>query len=324
MRQKILYFFIFICSFSSVVFAQQVYVINPDHSQIQFEIDYLKISSVKGHFQEFAGEVVLDNQLVAQKAQVVIQSDSITTYEPKRDAHLKKRDFLAVGNHPTISFVSQAPAKMQGQHGQITGVLNFLGKKHPIDLKLELLGPQVDPWGKRHVFYNISTTLNRKDLGIEWNKLLDQGGLLVGEKVQVKGTLQLQPKGDKTPFSTHMIPGPPSGGKKRKVLPKKSLEKIKEDYSKNEKKETDDQTKTFSHPQKRTHQVSFWQWFQVGVLSFFALFGAICMGVGLKYLAEKNMPHGRFQHLAEIIFILIVFALSTCLYTLMRLLLASS
>lgn len=311
------------------LFAQDQYSLNPDHSQLSFEIDYLKVSRVKGHFSNFSGWATLDKQLVIQKANLTILADSITTHEPKRDTHLKKRDFLAVSNHPTISFQSNSAANMNGNKGTISGDLIFLGKKHPIKLQLELLGSQIDPWEKKHVFYQASTELDRKKLGIHWNKLLDQGGLLVGEKIRVEATLQLQPQGQKTSFSTHMVPGAPSGPE-RQALPKKSLEQIKKQYSsktpdkksvsKSNKKQTDQQKSV----QATIPKITTWQWFQIGVLSFFALFGAICMGVGLKYVVEKSMPYGRFQHVAEVIFILLVFALSACLYTLMRLLLETS
>jgi len=327
MKSKILSLFIlYLCLFNTGL-AQQVYVINKDHSQIKFEIDYLKISSIQGNFQEFSGEVVLDEDLNPQNVKLQIISDSITTFEKKRDSHLKKRDFLAVANYPTITFSSTGVAQMKGQKGKIPGILKFLEKEHPIELQFELLGRQVDPWGKKHVFYRTFAELDRKKLGIQWNKVLDQGGFLIGDKIQITATIQLQPEGDKTAFSTHMIPAPPSGSD-RKPLPKKSLEEIKEEYSQTEPKVKKDPNelnpKTLNEQQSKSLQISAWQWVQVGLLSFFSLFGAISIGVGMKYMIEKTMPQARFRHLAEVVFILLICALSSCLYTLITLLLGAS
>lgn len=200
---------IFICLliFSNVIFAREL-ELNNDHSKIIFDIDYMKLTTVQGTMKKYQGEFnISTGETEISDVKVSIKASSVDTNEPKRDFHIKGHEFFLVASYPEIFFEAPGPAAIaSGKKFKMKGYLTIRGIKRDITLEGIYKGKVVDPWNKENFFFELSTTINRKDFGMNWNKELDNGGFLVGDEVRINISVQAQPKGEKTAFSTHMIP----------------------------------------------------------------------------------------------------------------------
>ena len=166
------------------------YELDTSHSQIQFKVRHLGISSVIGHFSVFGGTLVFDPEAMEKgSVEVVIDTASIDTAEEKRDEHLRSGDFLNVVEHPKMSFESTG-VKVLEEGLEVSGNLTIRDVTRPVVLEAEFNGQANDPWGNSRVGFEASTTINRTDFGLTWNKMLEAGGLLVGEDVKISLTVE--------------------------------------------------------------------------------------------------------------------------------------
>ncbi len=164
------------------------YKVDPAHTTVGFKIRHL-FTNVTGRFDTFEGKIDFD--LAKPEATAVegtIQATSINTSNEKRDAHLRGADFFAVEKFPTITFKSTAVSDVDAQKktAKLHGVLNLHGVEKTIVLDVAFLGAAKDPWGNNRAGFLATTTINRKDFGVNWNETLDSGGLLIGEDVAVE------------------------------------------------------------------------------------------------------------------------------------------
>lgn len=162
------------------------YQIDPQHSQVIFKIKHLGISTVTGRFEKLSGAFEFDAKSPkAAKAQTVIEATSINTDVPKRDEHLRGADFFNVEKFPKITFVSKGITPVKNGAFTVNGDLTMHGVTRPVVLNAELGGIIKDPWGNERAAFTATTTVNRKDFGLTWNKAMETGGLLVGEEVKI-------------------------------------------------------------------------------------------------------------------------------------------
>jgi len=201
--------------------------INQDHSKLLFDIDYMTLTTVQGQFKKYSGTFNLstsENEISDVK--IAIVSDSVDTNEPKRDFHLKGHEFFLVSTYPTIEFTSQAATSiLKDKKFKINGTLTLRGVKKEVTLDGLYKGKMIDPWKKENYFFELEGKINRQDFGMKWNKELDTGGYLVGDEVRLKISIQAQPAGSKTAFSTHMIPST-KGIVERDQLKKGKIKKL--------------------------------------------------------------------------------------------------
>lgn len=190
---------------------------NPDHSEILFQIPYLKLSEVTGRFKDFSGELVLNEKDIPSKVKINIDSDSIDTGNKLRDSHLKGFDFLDSKAHPLIRFESDEIIPFEKSFTAV-GVLSFLGKSRPLKIQFTLSEVLTDTWSKKSRFAKFDLKLSRKELGLKWNKTLPENEFLLGDEVHVWGSLQLQLAGELTHPTKHMIPDTPYAREREKVL----------------------------------------------------------------------------------------------------------
>jgi polyisoprenoid-binding protein YceI len=166
--------------------AAQTYSIDSAHSAAQFSVKHLMVSNVRGEFNKMTGSVTWDDKnpgVVAIEA--TIDVNTISTREPKRDEHLKSADFFDAAKYPTITFKSTKAWKSAGKY-MVAGDLTLHGVTQPVTLTLDGPTPEVkDPWGLLRRGASATTTINRKDFGLTWNKALETGGVMVGEDVQI-------------------------------------------------------------------------------------------------------------------------------------------
>lgn len=168
---------------ATVTTAADTYTMDRSHSNVGFRIRHL-VSNVTGRFTDFSGTIQLDAADPAKSSVAfTIKATSIDTAEPKRDAHLKSPDFFDVEKFPELTFTSTKIAKGAGSAYQVTGNFTMHGVTKEITIPVEFLGTSKDPWGNERAGFSASFVLNRKDYGVEWNKVLDAGGTLVGNDV---------------------------------------------------------------------------------------------------------------------------------------------
>jgi polyisoprenoid-binding protein YceI len=175
--------------------ALDTYKVDPAHSSIGFSVDHMVIDTVHGRFRQFDGSITVDpeNGNALKQATATIQAKSIDTDVEKRDNHLRSPDFFDAEKYPTITFEST------GVDGQtLTGKFTLHGVTKEISLPIKIKGPIKDPMGNTHLSLEANTKLNRKDYGLTWNKVLEAGGLMVGEEIiiQINGSF-VKPSAEK-------------------------------------------------------------------------------------------------------------------------------
>ena len=169
---------------------------DPDHSSFQFKIRHLTVSNVKGDFSKAKGVVTIDEKDITQlKVEVTIDAASVNTSHAKRDEHLRGPDFFDVTKYPTITFVSKKVMKADTNRLKVIGDLTLRGVTREISVDVEGPTPEVkDPWGSFRRGATATTKINRRDFGMTWNKVLDTGGFLVGEDVDIYVEVELVKK----------------------------------------------------------------------------------------------------------------------------------
>lgn len=144
------------------------------------------VSTVTGRFQSLQGRIELDEADISKsRVDAEIDAASVDTGVADRDNHLRSADFFDVANHPKLLFRSTRIDADGNDAGRMHGELTIRGVTRPVTLEVEYLGEIQDPWGNRRRGFTASTTVYRKDFGINWNQILDTGGVLVGDKVKV-------------------------------------------------------------------------------------------------------------------------------------------
>ena len=170
--------------------AQGIYTIDSNHSNVAFKVRHL-VSKVGGEFTEFEGTITADfNNLDTCTVQFSIQSASIDTRNEDRDGHLRSADFFEVEKFPEISFTSTKVTKIDKGSFAVAGILTMHGVSNPTTLTVDYLGEMAAMGGIR-AGYELSTTLDRKDWGISWNRALDTGGFILGDDVEVNINLEV-------------------------------------------------------------------------------------------------------------------------------------
>ena len=168
------------------------WLIDPAHTQIQFKVKHLVISTVTGSFDKFEGGMNSSREDFTD-AEVWFSADiaSINTNMPDRDTHLKSPDFFDAANHPQLSFKSTGIQKKGGDIYKLTGDLTIRGTSRPIELDVEYGGLMKDPWGNTKVGFELTGKLHRKDYGLNWNAITEAGGLVVSEDVKILINVEL-------------------------------------------------------------------------------------------------------------------------------------
>lgn len=163
------------------------------HSEIQFSVRHMMVSTVRGQFEKFTGEVHLDEQNPANSSvSVEIDVNSINTRNTDRDNHLKSPDFFDAATYPTITFKSTKIEHVNDKHGKITGDLTIRGITKPIVVNVEYQGQSQNPFAPViNAGFTATTTINRKDWGLTWNMGLETGGVLVGEEIKIAAEVEL-------------------------------------------------------------------------------------------------------------------------------------
>jgi polyisoprenoid-binding protein YceI len=161
--------------------------IDPAHTQTMFTARHMVISNVKGQFEKTTGTVVIDEgDLARSSVEAAIDVNSINTRVEQRDGHLKSPDFFDAAKYPTITFKSTKVEKAGEGKLKVTGNLTIKGTTKPVVLEVEGPGQVVkDPGGALRRGLTATTTINRFDYGLEWNKLVEAGPV-VGKDIKIE------------------------------------------------------------------------------------------------------------------------------------------
>lgn len=169
------------------------YEIDPVHSSAQFAVKHMMISTVRGEFTKLSGTAVIDDKDLAKaNISATIEAGSISTRIEKRDEHLRSPDFLDSAKFSSITFKSTEVKKAGEGKYKVTGNLTLHGVSKSVVLDVEAPATELkDPYGSVKRGAVATTTINRKDFGLTWNKALEAGGVMVGENIQITIDLQL-------------------------------------------------------------------------------------------------------------------------------------
>lgn len=166
--------------------------IDPSHSHVQFSVRHMMISKVRGQFERFTGTVNLDEQNVTNSSvEVEIETASINTRDPKRDAHLASPDFLDAEHYPYLTFKSKRVEQIDAANGRILGDLTIRDVTREVVLDVEFTGQAKSPWGTTSAGFSAQTKINRKDWNLNWNVALETGGWLVGDEITIDIELEI-------------------------------------------------------------------------------------------------------------------------------------
>ncbi|WP_051052767.1 YceI family protein [Fulvivirga imtechensis] len=171
--------------------AQTTWIIDPTHSSVQFEVSHLTVSSVGGLFTAYTGTLISKkNDFEDAKVNATIETASITTNNLERDKHLKDEDFFHVEKFPEIKFKSTSFKKVGENKYRVTGDLTIRDITKPVTLETDF-GGIVSISDKKKAGFTARGSINRFDYGLKWSDALDNGGLIVGEKVDIVIKMEL-------------------------------------------------------------------------------------------------------------------------------------
>jgi polyisoprenoid-binding protein YceI len=162
------------------------YDIDASHSSVGFKIKHLAISNVNGTFSDFTGSFdFVPGKPEAWTAEATIQLNSVNTGDKKRDAHLLNEDFFDAEKYPTMDFKFVSVEMKDDEEGILNGTLTMHGVTNPVSLELEINGTVTDPWGSERAGFSAEGKINRKDWGLTYGKVLEGGGLMIGNDVKI-------------------------------------------------------------------------------------------------------------------------------------------
>lgn len=171
--------------------ATKNWVLDASHSDIQFKVKHLMITTVTGSFRKFNGTVTTeDDDITTAKIHFTADINSISTNNEQRDAHLQNNDFFDADNHPSLTFTGDKLEKINDEDYKLHGTLTMRGVSKPVVLNVEFGGIITDPWGNTRAGYTVTGKINRLDFGVSFSKVSETGAVLLGHDVNFTANVQ--------------------------------------------------------------------------------------------------------------------------------------
>ena len=175
----------------NLLFGEEVWTIDKSHTEILFSVKHLVISEVGGKFRDFEGDLKsngddFDGSEIHFKADV----QSINTDNEKRDGHLKSEDFFNAEAYPELNF--EGKLVKNGSGYVLKGEMTIRDVTKPIEFEVKYNGTVTDPWGNTKAGFKIMGSINRFDYGLKWNTLMEAGGAVVDEEINIVCNVELQ------------------------------------------------------------------------------------------------------------------------------------
>src|SRR5690606_6822946 len=166
--------------------AKTVWNIDTTHSEINFKVKHMMISTVTGSFEKFDGKVEASNDDFKNgNFSFSAEIDSVNTNNKDRDNHLKSDEFFGAEKNPKLTFKSKS---FDGN--KMIGDLTIKGDTKEVELETEYNGTAVDPYGQTKAGFEFEGQINRKDFGLTWNAVTEAGSVVVSDKVKLIASLQ--------------------------------------------------------------------------------------------------------------------------------------
>jgi polyisoprenoid-binding protein YceI len=165
--------------------------IDSSHSSVHFSVRHLVIAKVRGTFARWSGTVqVPDGDFTKATVDVTIDASSIDTGVDQRDTHLKSADFFDVAQFPDLRFVGKRVLPRSSAEIDVVGDLTIKDATREIVLRVEQHGHAKDPWGNLRAAFTAKTAIDRKDFGLTWNQVLETGGVMVGDRIEIEAEIE--------------------------------------------------------------------------------------------------------------------------------------
>jgi polyisoprenoid-binding protein YceI len=164
-----------------------IWKIDVSHSEINFKVKHLVVSTVTGHFSKFDASIETNKEDFSD-AKIYFEADinSINTKNEQRDGHLKSADFFDAEKHPKMTFVSKSVNKISVNEMKVVGDLTLRGVTKEITLDVIYNGTVAGFGGKEVAAFEVYGKLNRFDFGLQWNALTEAGGVVVSNEVKIE------------------------------------------------------------------------------------------------------------------------------------------
>lgn len=160
--------------------------IDSSHSGVHFTVRHLVIAKVRGQFGRWTGTLqVPGGDFARASLDVVIDASSIDTGVADRDTHLRSADFFDVEKYPEITFRSTGVTEAGADRLRVAGALTIKGVTRDVELDVEVLGKTKDPWGNERAAFSATTSVDRREFGLTWNQVLETGGVMVGDRIDI-------------------------------------------------------------------------------------------------------------------------------------------
>ena len=168
------------------------WIVDPVHSEIQFKVKHLMITTVTGYFRKYDLYVVTESDDFSTASEIVFTADinSLDTNNAQRDTHLKSDDFFDSTHHRQLKFVGNRYHK-EGDEHRLEGDLSIRGTTLPITLNVDFAGIVVDPYGQTKAGFTVDGKISRKEFGLKWNAMTEAGQIVVSDEIRIHCEVQL-------------------------------------------------------------------------------------------------------------------------------------
>lgn len=175
------------------IMANVKWVIDPTHSEVQFKVKHLMITTVTGYFGKFNLEAETENEDFTTAKSIVFTADvnTINTNNADRDTHLKSADFFDVEKNKELVFKGKKYEHVSGESYKLHGDLTIKGVSKPVTVDVDFGGIVVDPYGQTKAGFTVSGKINRKDFGLTWSAVTEAGSVVVSDEIKLNCEIQL-------------------------------------------------------------------------------------------------------------------------------------
>ncbi|WP_187260828.1 YceI family protein [Pontibacter beigongshangensis] len=173
--------------------AKTKWKVDPGHSEIQFKVKHLMITTVTGYFGQFDIEVETEDEDFERASHIVFTADvdSISTNNEQRDTHLKSADFFAAEEHSQVRFEGKNYETTGDGKAKLHGDLTIRGNTKPLTVDVEYAGIVVDPYGQTKAGFTVTGKISRKEFGLTWNAVTEAGSVVVSDDIRLLCEVQL-------------------------------------------------------------------------------------------------------------------------------------
>ncbi len=183
--KKMISFLLALMLFVPAIQAEK-WTVDGTHSSVNFSVSHLVISKTRGEFKDFSGDISFsEKEIETSSVEFNINVTSIDTEDEGRDDHLRNADFFDVEKYPTMTFKSNKVIKGKESDFKLIGDLTIKDVTKEVTFDCTYAGTVNDPWGNTKSGFSAETKINRQDFNVKFSKVLETGGLVVGDEISI-------------------------------------------------------------------------------------------------------------------------------------------